>query len=510
MRTDSGRTTSIWMATADTGVQPRLQEDLEVDVCVVGAGIAGVTAAYLLAKEGKRVALLDDGPISGGETARTTAHLAWYIDDGMTRVESQHGFDHMKLAAEAHLTAIDRIDDTARREKIDCDFQRVPAYLWPTSEGDGPDFLERELDACRRAGFADTEWVDRAPLPFDTGRCLRFGRHGQFHPLKYLAGLVQAVWKLGGRVYADTHAQSIEGGSPTARVTVAGGHKVTAAAVVVTTNSPVNDRVTIHTKQAPYRTYVVGVRVPKGSVPPGLYWDTEDPYHYVRTQPDADGQHDVLIVGGEDHKTAHAADPDLRYGRLEQWTRRRFPMAQERVFHWSGQVMETADYLSFTGRNPNDADNVFIHTGDSGMGMTHGTLAGILLTDLILGRPNPWEKVFHPSRIGTQSKTEWVKENLDVAAQYRDFVTPGQVDSVTEIAPRQGAIIRRGLTKVAVYRDENDQLHEMSAICPHMGCVVRWNPAEGSWDCPCHGSRFDALGKVVNGPANSHLPPVES
>ena len=508
MNTDNGHTRSVWMATADTGVQPQLSEDVTADVCVVGGGIAGITTAYLLTRENKRVVLIDDGPLAGGETARTTAHLVYYNDDGLTTIERLHGTEGLQVSTDSHKAAVDRIFEIASAEHIDCDLKRVDGYLFVSPNGQGQDFLEQELDAAHRIGLKQAQWVDRAPIPtFDTGRCLRYPHLGQFHPLKYLEGLLKAIWKRGGVVYGHTHADRIESDGTTATITTTTGAKITAGSVVVTTNTPVNDKVAIHTKQSPWRTYVLGLRVPKGSVPLGLYWDTEDPYHYVRLQ--EVGDHDVLIVGGEDHKTGQANDPDVRYAKLERWTRERFPMAQQVEFHWSGQVMEPFDHLAFTGRNPLDADNVYIHTGDSGMGMTHGTIAGILLTDLIVGRPNSWAKWYDPSRVPTKGLGTWAKDNLVVAAQYRDYLTPGDVSALSEIAPRSGAVVRRGATKVAVYRDENDQVHECSAICPHMGCVVRWNHGESSWDCPCHGSRFDPYGKVVNGPANQPLARVD-
>jgi glycine/D-amino acid oxidase-like deaminating enzyme/nitrite reductase/ring-hydroxylating ferredoxin subunit len=364
------------------------------------------------------------------------------------------------------------------------------------------------------------ERLARAPLaPFDTGPCLRFPRQGQFHPLKYLAGLARAIGRDGGRIFTGTHAESIEGGTPT-RVRARGGPVVTAGAVVVATNTPVNDRVAIHTKQAPYMTYVIGARVPRGSVPRALYWDTLDPYHYIRLQaaispasagdgPGHEGD-EVLIVGGEDHKTGQADDYAERYERLEAWARERFPMMNAVEFRWSGQVMETIDGLAFIGRNPLDEPNVFIVTGDSGMGMTHGTIAGILLTDLILGRENPWETLYDPARKTLGAAGEFAKENLNVLRQYGDWLTGGEVASVEAVQPGTGAILRRGLTKVAAYRDEQGVLHERSAICPHLGCIVAWNEAEKTWDCPCHGSRFDRHGTVLNGPANSDLSPVET
>jgi nitrite reductase/ring-hydroxylating ferredoxin subunit len=294
---------------------------------------------------------------------------------------------------------------------------------------------------------------------------------------------------------------------------------VTARAVVVATNTPVNDRVAIHTKQAPYRTYVVGARVPRGSVPDILLWDTPDPYHYVRLQRgsrgeggDESGGSDVLIVGGEDHKTGQANDADERFSRLEAWTRERFPQVESFVYRWSGQVMEPVDGMAFIGRNPLDSDNVYIATGDSGNGMTHGTIAGILLTDLIQGRENRWAELYDPSRkpLSLSAAKDFAEENLNVAVQYTDHVTPGEVSDESEIRAGEGAVIRRGLSKVACYRDESGALHERSAVCTHLGCVVQWNSGEKSWDCPCHGSRFHRTdGHVVNGPANVALAEVD-
>jgi Rieske Fe-S protein len=311
------------------------------------------------------------------------------------------------------------------------------------------------------------------------------------------------------------HVKSIEGGK-SAHVQTSGGRRVTAHAVVVATNSPVNDRVVTHTKQAPYTTYVVGLSMPHGAVTPALYWDTVDPYHYVRLQPFATpaattgtAAHDVLIVGGEDHKSGQADDQTPRFAKLEAWARDRFPMAGEVRYRWAGQVMETIDGLAFIGPNPLDETNVFIATGDSGMGMTHGTIAGMLLTDLIVQRPNPWADVYDPSRKPVRALGEFVKENLNVARQYADWLTSGDVSSATEIPHDDGAVLRRGVTKIAVYRDAKGNLHERSAVCPHLGCIVHWNRVDRTWDCPCHGSRFDRFGAVINGPANQGLADVE-
>jgi glycine/D-amino acid oxidase-like deaminating enzyme/nitrite reductase/ring-hydroxylating ferredoxin subunit len=427
-----------------------------------------------------------------------------------------HGERGASLAAESHTAAIKRIETIVREENIECEFERLDGYLF-TPPDESKEQLEDELKATHRCGLTETELVERAPIKdFDTGRALRFPDQAQFHPLLYLKGLAAAIRRDGGRIYTGVHADKIEGGRKSARVETSDERVITAFAVVVATNTPVNDRFAIHTKQAPYITYVIGARVPPGSVQKALYWDTPDPYHYVRveslratgTEAKETEEYDLLIVGGEDHKTGQADDANKRFSELERWSRARFSMIEEVEFQWSGQVMEPIDGLAFIGRNPMDDDNVFIATGDSGNGMTHGTIAGILLTDLIMERPNEWETLYDPTRKTLKALPEFASENLNVAAQYTDLVTPGDVDSVDEIKPGEGAIIRHGLKKVAAYRDDAGQIHERSAVCVHLGCIVDWNSKEKTWDCPCHGSRYDATGQVFQGPANKNLEPV--
>jgi glycine/D-amino acid oxidase-like deaminating enzyme/nitrite reductase/ring-hydroxylating ferredoxin subunit len=515
---NSGQSVSLWMATAASPNQTALEQDVHADVCIIGAGIAGITTAYMLAKQGKSVVVLDDGAVGGGQTQRTTAHLSNALDDRYFEIERLHGPERAKLAAASHTAAIDRIESIIGNEQIACDFVRLDGYLI-LSPAEPVELLDVELAAAHRAGLSGVERLPRAPLlNFDTGPCLRFPRQAQFHPLMYLTAVARAIERAGGRIFTGTHAKTIKGGKP-ARVKTSNGRIVTADAVVVATNSPVNDLVAIHTKQAAYMTYAIAAIVPRGSVATALYWDTLHPCHYVRLHPvsaevgmtDGSGSEwqDVLIVGGEDHKTGQApAHPDP-YARLEAWARERFPMIRDVRFRWSGQVMETNDGLAFIGRNPLDHSNVFIVTGDSGMGMTYGTIAGILLTDLILGRENPWTRLYDPSRKTLYALSRFVKENLNVARQYCDWLTGGDVASPEQIKPGEGAIVRNGLSKLAVYRDELGARHERSAVCTHLGGIVHWNDVEKTWDCPCHGSRFDRLGGVLSGPANRDLSSVE-
>ena len=508
MPSDSGRTTSVWMETDLPQFSP-LDRDLRVNVCIIGAGIAGMTCAYLLARTGRSIVVIDDGPIAGGETGRTTAHLTAALDDRYYEIEKLHGKDGARIAAASHSAAIDRVESIASLEEIDCDFERLDGYLFLGGESKKSD-LERELESSRRAGL-DTAMVEQIPgLSFDSGPALKFPRQAQFHPLKYLNGLTRAILRDGGKIYCGTHAEKIVDGEP-AKVTTSDGHAITADAIIVATNTPVNDWLIIHSKQAAYRTYVIGCRVPKGSVPRGLYWDTPDPYHYIRLQ-DAPGSadSDILIIGGEDHKTGQADETSDRFTCLEEWARQRFPMIQSVEYRWSGQVMEPVDYMAYIGRNPGADRHIFVATGDSGNGMTHGTIAGILLTDLVLGLKNPWAALYDPSRVKLGAAGEYVKENANVAEQYKDWITDGDVESAEAIPPGEGAVLRRGSKKIAAYKDESGVIHERSAVCTHLYCIVDWNSTEKTWDCPCHGSRFDPFGKVINGPAIAPLAPADS
>jgi glycine/D-amino acid oxidase-like deaminating enzyme/nitrite reductase/ring-hydroxylating ferredoxin subunit len=482
----------------------RLDTDARCDACVIGAGIAGLTTAYLLATEGRKVLVLDDGPVAGGESSRTTAHLSFVLDDRFHRMRQLHGLRGLKLAAASHAAAVSRIETIVAVEQIDCGFERLDGYLF-VPPGDPTDELERELEAARAAGV-DVEWADRAPMPgLHSGRCLRFPNQGQFHPLRYLAGLAGAITRRGGRIHRDTQVAEVNEERPV-RIKTREGREIVADDVVVATNSPIHTRFKFHTKQVPHRTYALAARMSPGTAPRALLWDTAHPYHYVRQGFDRERDEDLLIVGGEDHKTGQKDDAEARWDRLEAWARERFPGMEDVAYRWSGQVLETLDGLAHIGR---DRDGVYVATGDSGMGMTHGTIAGMLLDDLIVGRENLWARLYDPGRVPIRAIGEFAKENLNVVAQYADYLGKGDVDSFDEIAPGTGAVVREGLKRVAAYRDDTGALHLRSAVCTHLGCVVAWNHAERTWDCPCHGSRFDPLGRVLNGPAVHALETVD-
>jgi glycine/D-amino acid oxidase-like deaminating enzyme/nitrite reductase/ring-hydroxylating ferredoxin subunit len=505
---EGGRSVSLWTEGVEQIQTAELEGSTEVDVCVVGAGMAGLSVAYHLCAEGREVLVLDDGPPGGGETSRTTAHLTNVLDDRYAHIEKLHGEKGARICAESHTEAIRRVAAIVETEEIPCDFQRVDAYLF-VPPGDPQDVLERELDAARRAGVPGVAMVPRAPFPkFESGQCLRFPGQARFHPLRYLHGLAKAIRRDGGRICSGAHVEGVET-KEGLTVSVEGERKVRAREVVIATNVPVNTWVRIHDKQMPYRTFAIAGPVPRGSVTDALYYDTLEPYHYVRLhRPSPSAQEELLIVGGEDHKTGQEDDATERYARLEAWTRERFPSFGSVSHRWSGQVIEPVDDVAYIGRDK-DSEHLYVVTGDSGMGMTHSTIAGILLADLVLGHENPWTKLYDPCRVSLQATGRFLRENVNFVAQYKDFVTPGEVDSPDEILPGSGALLRHGLGKIAVHRDGKGGVHALSAVCTHLGCVVAWNSAEGTWDCPCHGSRFAPDGTVLNGPAIKPLEKVD-
>lgn len=493
---------ALWEAPGnDLATAPR-SADARVDVCVVGAGIAGLSVAYHLLRAGRDVMVLDRGRIGTGETRHTTAHLTNAMDDGLQRLIRMHGERRARLVAASHLAAIERIEAIVGDEDLACDFERLDGFLFDP-RGRRERLVDREYEAAHRLGMT-CERVDRAPLDgFDTGPALRFPRQGAIHPTKYLHGLATAILRDGGVLHTGTAVDEVHGGAP-CRVVTREGHVITADHVVVCTNSPINERIGVHAKQAPYHTYVVAAQVPRGSVTRALFWDTADPYHYARLWSEDDV--DWLIVGGEDHKAGEARDPAPRLRRLADWARVRFPTMGAVAFRWSGMVFEPVDGLAYIGHNASDERNVWIVTGDSGQGMTHGTIAGILIPELIQGREHPWAEVYDPSRlrVSLPAALEAVREGANLVGQYVERVLPGS-GSTGDIRPGEGAVVQEGGRKLAVYRDESGALHRCSAVCTHLGCVVGWNGEDGRWECGCHGSRFDAYGRVLNGPATRDL-----
>jgi glycine/D-amino acid oxidase-like deaminating enzyme/nitrite reductase/ring-hydroxylating ferredoxin subunit len=503
--THPGESISVWFQNLEMPRYSSLSQNIFTDVCVIGGGIAGLTTAYLLAKEGRPVCLLEAYELASGQSGKTSAHLSNVLDDGLHQLEKYFGKDGLKLAIESHTKALDQIEKIVRQENIDCEFERVSGYLF-SSQKDSNKYLKKELEAANHAGLK-AEYMDSSPLAnFDNGPCLHFPRQAQFNPVKYYRALAKKITDLGGKIFTNSHVVEVQGGTD-AFVKTKEGYVVSCQHIVVATNVPINDMFAIHTKQAAYRSYVMGLKVPKASVPKAFFWDTMEPYHYVRTQ--ASDGFDILIVGGEDHKTGQENNPELCYEKLELWAKEKFPMAGEILWHWSGQVIEPVDGLAYIGRNPMDDDNVYVITGDSGHGLTHGTIGGMIITDQIMKRKNPWEKIYNPSRITLRASGHYLKENANVAAQYTEWLETKSKPSFDDLPKNEGVVFRDGTSMVAAYKDGQGKMQYMSAVCPHLAGIVNWNKSEKSWDCPCHGSRFDCHGKVIEGPAFMDLDKID-
>ena len=499
----TARTLPVWKSIdAPPGGWSVPDQAKSLDVAVVGAGIAGLTTALSLLREGRHVAVIEREGIGAGETLRTSAHLSNALDDRYYTLARQHGKDGARLAAASHAAAIDWIESLCRDGVHDCGFKRIPGYLF-THDGE-VSVLQKELEAATEAGL-EVAMIDAgARAPGMLGPMLRFEHQARIDISAYLRLLAHEVRDAGG-VFVRAEVAGIEGGSP-CRIALRGGGTISARTVVAATDVPVHDTNATYMKQAPYRSYVVAGAAPS-DLADALFWDTGDPYHYIRRYRDEDGA-DWIIVGGEDHKTGQDDDPTA-YARLHEWTLERFPDAGPFTHAWSGQIIEPVDGLAFIGADP-DHDNVFLITGDSGNGLTHGTLGGLLVCDLVQGRDNPWAGLYDPARKPVRAAGEWVRENANAALQFRDWLRPAAIDRTDEIPLGSGAVLRRGVHRIAVYRSGDGELHAFNARCPHLGCVVHWSSEEKSWDCPCHGSRFEAsTGAILNGPAGEPLGRME-
>lgn len=498
---------SLWLATSDARKFPRLRGETRADVCVVGGGISGITAALLLQRAGKSVVLLEGERLAHGVTGFTTAHLTEEIDTRYGKLESSFGRDATQLIAESQRASLDRIAAFVKEIHSRCDFEWVPGYLY--SEGvHQVEELQKEAEACQRYGIA-VSLTTEVPLPFAVKLGARFEKQAQFHAGKYMTDMASAFVRGGGRIHEHSRAMSIEDGEPAVVETEHG--TVTARDVFVATNSPVANRFFLHTKLFPYRSYVLGVRLEQGTerggpLAKGLFWDMDDPYHYVRSHPVRGGE--VVLIGGEDHKTGQEPDTRLPFERLEAYARARFDITSI-DYRWSAQVIEPVDGLPMIGLN-SASDHIFVASGFSGNGMTNGTLSGMIVSDLILGNESEWAEIYDPTRVKPlASARRFVEENVDFPLHLLgDRLKRSEAHSIAEVPAGEGRLVNHGGKTLAVFRTDEGEVRALSAVCTHMACLVKWNKAEASWDCPCHGSRFDTEGNVVDGPAITGLAPV--
>lgn len=493
---------SYWMDSAPGPSYPALAQDVTVDVAVIGAGIAGISAAWELVRSGYRVALCDSHQIAAGTTGHTTAKLTAAHGVVYAHLTSSLGDQVARLYAQSQLDAIARVERIADELNIDCELERLPAYAYCEDPGGVAD-LRAEAEAVLRAGLPAT-FTTEVGLPFPVAGAVRVDDQAQFHPRKYLLALTEAIARQGAQVFENTRVVNFSNDGPHVLSTDA-GHRITAEYVVVATHYPIVNRASLFTRLIPHRELVVAAPISAAHDPHGMFITMEDNTRSVRTAPYRDGQR-LLIVTGE-HFTPGAADVTQRLGRLAGWMMERFHPSSL-AYHWAAQDNATPDRVPYVGRMPG-AEHMYVATGFRGWGMTNGVMSGHLICGLIKGEPPSWASIYDPHRMHiTVEAGGLVKAAAGVAGHYvGDRVRHGEVGTVAELASGQGAVLRVGGERCAVYRDDDGRAHAVSAVCTHMGCVVGFNEVERSWDCPCHGSRFATDGSVLEGPATKPLAP---
>jgi glycine/D-amino acid oxidase-like deaminating enzyme/nitrite reductase/ring-hydroxylating ferredoxin subunit len=494
-----GRPISLWLATTPDTHYSQLPENLTVDVAVLGGGITGLATAYFLKQAGASVAVIEAGRIVKSVTGNTTAKITSLHSLIYDHLISQFGEEQARLYADAQETAKEKIASLVNELNIDCDFRRTSAYTYTLLDEEVRQ-IEDEVKAAAALGLP-VSFVQSTELPFAVKGAVRFDNQAQFHPRKYLLALAERITGGGSYIFEETRAFDIEEGEPCTVKTSRG--VVSAKAVVLATHFPYQDPNIYFAAMHPMRSYVLGCRL-NGAVPQGMYVSVGTPHHSIRNNPYDGGE--IVMLGGEHHKTGQGGDMSDHYRRLEEWARANFDV-QSVEFRWSTQDNNTVDKVPYIGRLSAGSKHLYVATGFGGWGMTNSHIAAQLLTDLILGRKNDWEKVFDPSRFKpVTSARDFVSENLNVAKEFMgDRISTPELDDLEKIATGSGEVVEWKGERVALYKDEEGKVFACSATCTHMGCIVHWNSAEKSWDCPCHGSRFNFDGKVIQGPANKDL-----
>lgn len=518
----SGDSDSVWVHRMPYSEYPRfptLDRDIDTDVCIIGSGIAGISTAYELVSRGKRVTMLEARHVVSGESGRTSGHLTNALDDGYEQIQRKHGFHGAKIAAESHGWAIDRVGEITKALGIDCEYRRLPAYEFSQYDRGDPKHeleihgLKKEvelaqklgLNAIFREGLAVPGW-DGKPDQRDGAV---FYDQATFHPTRYFLGVLGWLAKQPNfQCFAQTRMVSLEE-KDVVHVKTEPGHTVTARDAVEATCVPLQ-KLSIIAEMEYNRTYCIAIRIPRGTVKDCLIYDEADAYKYVRLT-GCDEQDDYMVVGGCDHKVGQE-NVNGRFDELETWARERFPQAGAIDYRWSGQVFEPIDYMAFIGKNQGQ-NHVYVVTGDSGDGLTHGVLAGRLLADEIGGNKNPWASLYQPSRMGSIAKSlpTMLEHDVQINMQYKRYLQ-SDIQDIEDLGANTGGVLHDGLTSkpVAVYKDGEGQTYKFSAVCPHLKGILSWNQTEKSWDCPVHGSRFSCEGVCVDGPAKSNLTPMDS
>jgi len=525
----SGETDAVWIHKEPYSNRPKfpkLSQDLETDVCIVGSGISGISIAYELVTRGVNVVMVEAREILSGETGRTSGHLANDLDDGYTAIAKKHGESGARVAAESHTWALNRVGEISKQLGIECEYRHLPGYdisQYPKGQkehdddmkeikADGEKAKELGINTTYQEGFAIKGWEGSV----DQRDAVIYPGQATFHPTKYLVGILKFLKQQPNfQCYTNTRVIDLDEkgieilglGHKEVLVKTETGQTIKCRDAVEATCVPLQ-KLSVIAEEEYFRTYCIAIRVQKGSVEDCLLYDSADAYKYIRLTECSESE-DYLVVGGGDHKVGQG-DTLEPLKELEAWTRERFPQATSCDYKWSGQVFEPVDYMAFIGKNQGKK-HTYIVTGDSGNGLTHGVLAGKLIADEITETPNPWTDLYNPKRLASIAKSlpSMVSHDVQINAQYKRFAQT-DIQDIEDLITGEGGVLNTKTDKpLAVYKDDSGKVHKFSAVCPHMKGVVCWNRLEKSWDCPVHGSRFSKDGVQLCGPAKSNLNPAD-
>jgi len=490
---------SYWLDSTSESNYPTLEKDIKVDIVIIGGGITGITTALLLKNEGFKIALIEADKIVQGTTGHTTAYVTSQHDIIYSNLVNSMGIKKAKQYADANEGAIDFIENMVKKYNIDCDFCRLPAYIYTTDEN-YINIIKEEVEAAKSLGIK-AKFVEKLNLPFSIKGALCFENQGQFHPRKYLLKIAENISGDESQIYEHTRAVDIEHDDLYTVITDT-GFKVIASKVILASHFPFYDGLGLYfARLRPQRSYVITAKI-KDELTKGTFVDAGAEGWYFRTQNYKDGQ--MIIIGGEEHKTAHGGDMMKHYDNLKRFALKNFNV-EKFLYRWSTQDYITIDGIPYVGNLTSTSENIYVATGYGEWGMTNGTAAANILRDIIVKKESPYEEVYNPSRhISTEGIKNLVKENFDVAGQLiKGKLQSGQYDF--HLKNDEGKIVDIDGERYGAYRDKNGDLHIVDITCTHIGCELKWNSAESSWDCPCHGSRFTFEGDIIEGPAVTRL-----
>jgi glycine/D-amino acid oxidase-like deaminating enzyme/nitrite reductase/ring-hydroxylating ferredoxin subunit len=499
-----GFKTSLWQDKMPEYVsKTRTPDKKDFDVLIVGGGVTGITTALQLQKSGLQCIVVESHNLCFGTTGGTTAHLNTFLDNSYDRIEKNFGEEGVQLIAKATTEALELYHANVEEYNVDCGYEQKDGYLYSQDEKQTEE-LNKIFEASKKAGV-DVAYTDRIPVPVEFKKAIVYHDQANIHPSKYVYALAKAFEENGGVILQNCMVKDFKGDKVLEVETSQG--TIDTRILIWATHIPPGVNL-LHFRCAPYRSYVIAATLNNDAYPDGLAYDMYDPYHYYRTQI-VDGKK-YLIVGGEDHKTAHEENTEECFNRLEKHVRKYFDV-KKTAFKWSSQYFEPADGLAYIGHLPGNPDNVLVATGYGGNGMTYSHITALTLTDLIVKGESEYAKLFDPDRLKPIAGfANFIKENADVVKEFiGKRLSKEKLNELSDIAPGEAKLVKYEGKTLALYKDEEGEIHAVSPVCPHAKCAVGWNSAEKSWDCPCHGSRFTIDGEVLTGPARQGLEVIE-